>query len=222
VRRLESVFFTWVGADPLYGTPVVVLERENSEGSWDIVRRRSGRPVADGHILLTWTPHPLNPEVGVERVHYWTAEWQVVNWIDDPSAEPSRRLADRVGAPLGRYRFRVIGPPAAGSGAPLYELASDPFEVVPGTIVVSGTSSGTRVSLELGYHAPTGFRLLDPVAGANTRFPIRGGTVQVSIDGDAPMEVTVDAEGRASFAVPASFTELTIRDRFGNVGTYRR
>jgi neutral ceramidase len=222
VRRLESVFFTWIGADPLYGTPTVVLEQESPSGTWNVVTRRSGRPVADGHILVTWTPMPLNPEPGATRVHYWTAEWQAVHWLDDHTAEPMRRLAGRVGVPLGRYRLRVIGPPAPGSAAPLYEVASDPFEVVAGAVDVRGSVAGTTLSLDLGYHAPAGYRLLDPVAGANGRFPIRGGTVQVSIDGGAAIDVAVDDEGRASVTVPASFAEVTIVDRFGNVGTFRR
>jgi neutral ceramidase len=220
IARLESAFVTWVGADALHGTPVVTLERETTPGTWEPVRRRSGRVVGDGDILLTHTPDPPNPMPGTMRTHYWTAEWQAVNWLDADVADPLARLADRVGAPLGRYRFHVVGPAGTG-GAPIYDFTSSDFEVVAGAVSVMGSASGTTASLDLGYHAPRGFRLLDPMGGANNRFPIRGGMVSVSIDGGSATDVAVSASGAASVTVPAGFAEIVVTDRFGNTGTFR-
>ncbi len=219
VPRLESTYFTWVGLDPLMGTPVVTLERDGK--GFSTVERRSGRPVSDGEILVTWTPNPLLPLSAGERIHYWTAQWQAVGYLDVRSGDTTARLADRVGVPLGRYRFRVVGPRDA-SGTPLYEFTSDAFDVVPGALSVMGTTSGTTVTLDLGYHAPNGYRLLDTQGGATQRFPVRGGSVDVSIDGAPAIAVTVSDTGSAMVTVPAGFTELRITDRFGNTGTYRR
>lgn len=211
VARLESAYFTWIGADPLAGTPVVVLERESetAPGTFEPVTRRSGRAVADGSILLTWTPDPLDP--GGARTHYYTAEWQAVGWTDD--RESAHPLIPRLGAPAGEYRFHVYGP-ETGSG-PLYELTSDPFTVSPAAL--QATLSGS--TLEVTAHAPTGFRLLDLVAGATRPIPLRGVDVEVAFDGGAPTTVTLDGEGRGSVAAPGSWTRATITDPYGNAAT---
>ena len=119
VPRFESVFFTWVGEDPLSGTPRVVLQqRDPDTGTWADVARRSGRLVQDGAIVLTWTPDPIENPMGGPRIHYYTVEMQAVTPMGMPGLDT---LADRAGLPLGDYRFRVEGTS--------YELTSEPFTV---------------------------------------------------------------------------------------------
>ncbi len=223
LARLESAFFTWIGADPLRGTPTVFVERETSPGAWEVVRRASGRPVSDAAVLLTWTPAPLNPEPGVQRIHYWTAQWQAVNWADRARAgdEPRARLADRVGAPLGRYSLHVVGPLDRATGAPLYEVRSSAFDLTPAPMDVVARAEGGTLSLELGFRAAEGYRLLDPDTGPKRRFPLRGGVVQVSFDGAPAVSLTVDIDGRGAVSAPASFASVVITDEFGNRGEYR-
>ena len=211
VARLESAHFTWIGADPLEGTPVVVLERETSPGTFEIVRRRSGRPVSDGAMLLMWTPDPLEGLDG-PQTHYYTVEWQAVGWGED--RESAAPLAGRLGAPAGTYRFHVYGPETE-DGEPLYELTSDPFEVTPAALQAT-LSDGT---LSVTAHAPTGYRLLDASAGATAPIPLRGATVEIAFHGGAPMNVVLDGEGRGSVTPPAGWTGATVTDSFGNRAT---
>ncbi|UJR80779.1 neutral/alkaline non-lysosomal ceramidase N-terminal domain-containing protein [Sandaracinus amylolyticus] len=203
VARLESAYFVWIGADPLAGSPVVTIERETSPGTWESATRRSGRAVGEGDVLLTWTPDPLSGEG--PHTHYWAAEWQAVGWLDD--AEGAYPLAPRRGAPVGIYRFRVVGPG--------YEITSETFRVSPATlsVVVSGTS------IEVSASAPFGYRLLDLETGATRPAPLRGATIEVSFDGGAATEITLDATGRGTIAPPAGWGFLSVTDEHGNTGS---
>ncbi|AKF06613.1 neutral/alkaline non-lysosomal ceramidase N-terminal domain-containing protein [Sandaracinus amylolyticus] len=206
VARLESAYFVWIGADPLAGSPVVTIERETATDTWETVARPSGRAVGEGDVLLTWTPDPLSGDGA--RTHYWAAEWQAVGWLDD--AAGTYPLAPRRGAPVGAYRFRVVGPG--------YEITSEPFRVSPATlgVVVSDTS------IEVSASAPFGYRLLDLESGATRPAPLRGETIEVAFDGGAPTEITLDASGRGTLSPPASWTSLTVTDTHGNSGTATR
>ncbi len=132
VERLGTVFFTWVGEDPFDGTPRVFLEREveTTPGTfeWQAVTRRSGRPVQDGDLILTWTPDPIEPD-GTPRVHYYTVEFQAAAPLGLPGADT---VADRAGLPLGRYRFHVYG---AGYDQTAGGIVSDPFTVEAVTLL---------------------------------------------------------------------------------------
>jgi neutral ceramidase len=221
VRRLETARFVWIGEDPMGGTPHVTLQRESSTtpGTFEDVTRRSGRPVNDQDLLLTWTPDPLRRDGTNPRTHYWVVEWQAVAPQGTAGLED---VTDRAGLALGRYRFHV-----QGTG---YTVDSNAFDVVAGSIEATMTVSGTMVALDVGYHAADGWRLLDMQANSNQRVPLRGNTVDVELtlmngmtrsftavavtnDG----HVTVDAGADAAMVASARVT-----DRFANVGTAAR
>ncbi|MBX3268616.1 MAG: neutral/alkaline non-lysosomal ceramidase N-terminal domain-containing protein [Sandaracinaceae bacterium] len=209
VRRIENVFFTWIGDDPLRGTPRVVLEREVAPGDFEPVRRRSGRPVQDGDLLLTWTPNPILREAGVPRTHYYTVELQVASPLGMPGLEslPARR-----GFPLGRYRFRVTHRN--------YDVASDPFEVVPATLEASVERAGADATITLGVLNAAGYRLLD-MSGArsNQLVPLRGATIVATIPGGGePQTLTADDQGRVTVTAPAG-TTVTLTDEYDNTVT---
>lgn len=214
VHRLESAFFTWIGADPLDGTPEVTIEMRQPDGTFAPLTRHSGRVVADADFLLTWTPDPLNHDASLApRTHYWTVEWQAVPALGQVGFEDT---SSRAGLPLGTYRFVVVGPS--------YTLHSDEFDVTPGALELTRTGgTGTMVTFTAGYHAPDGYRLLDEQAGATRFAPIRGGTVDVSITtgtGSTAMTgVAIDTSGNVSIDAGAGATAITVTDAYGNTGT---
>ncbi len=223
VARLASAHFVWIGEDPLAGTPVVTLQRESAPGTAlfvDVVRR-SGRVVADGDLLRTWTPIPLRRAVGVHATHYWVAEWQAVTWsgIAADGAPLTDALADRAGVPLGRYRFHVVG-----TG---YELHSGPFEVTAGALAVSASRAGNVVSATASYDAARGWRLLDTQAPSNRPVPLRTAPVHVVLKAanDVTLleaDVSTDVAGALSVdagALAADVQRVVVTDRFGNGGS---
>ncbi|MFO0681670.1 MAG: hypothetical protein U0234_06450 [Sandaracinus sp.] len=216
VHRFESAFFTWIGADPIDGTPQVTLEYRPPSGTFAPVSRRSGRVVEDGDFLLSWTPDPLNHDPampGAPRTHYWTVEWQAVPALGQPGFEA---VSSRGGLPLGTYRFVVEGPS--------YTIASHEFEVVAGSLELARTGgTGTNVTFTAGYHAPGGYRMLDETTGATRLAPLRGGTVDVEITtagGTTTVnDVAVDGSGTVSLDAGAGALSLRVTDAYGNVGT---
>jgi hypothetical protein len=218
IRRLESAHFVWIGNDPMSGTPMVTLEREvpGMPGTYQPVRRRSGRPVQDGDILVIWTPQPLRRSGTDPRTHYWVAEWQAVtSWgtagLDD--------VEDRIGVPLGRYRFHVEGP--GGS----YSVDSEPFEVVAGALDVMLSRSGTRGDFTVRYQSATGWRLITMFGNSNQPVPLSRGPVTVTARWAGGMHefpgVAIGADGTFTLDDPdiERATSITVRDRFDNEGT---
>ncbi len=214
LQRLESAFFSFIGQDPLEGTPAVTIEHEVSTDVWEPLRRRSGRLISDADVLLSWTPDPLNADGG-PRTHYWSVEWQAAPGLGQAGFDA---VADRPGLPLGRYRIVVDGPG--------YALTSNPFTVSPANIEIARTGgTGTSVELTVGYHAPGGYRLLDEQTGATRLAPIRGGTVDVVVTAGAGVTrdvpgVVVSADGHITFDAGAGAVSVAVTDRFGNVGTF--
>jgi hypothetical protein len=205
--------FVWIGEDPLVGTPVVTLEREVG-GVFEPVRRRSGRVVEDGDMLLMYTPLPVEREG--PQVHYWAVEWQPVPWLgarDELGAELD--ALDVPGSvPLGRYRFHV-----RGSG---YELYSDEFAVVPATLSLLAWRRNNMIGAEIKIAAPRGYRLLDMEGSSNRPLPLRGqrftvelvtatGTVAYQADSNAVGELSVDAPA-------AEVSAVRVTDAYGNTG----
>jgi neutral ceramidase len=210
VRRLESVFFTWAGEDPMDGTPRVFLQREAEPGVFEDVLRRIGRPVNDGDLILTWTPNPIEPAPGTPRTHYYTVEMQAVAPL---GMRGLPTLGDRVGLPLGRYRFRV-----EGTG---YEVASEPFEVTPAVLQAERAAEGAAVRIALRYPAPTtGYRLLDLETLSNAPVPLRSAPVTVvELRGGVPdrtVELATDANGVVVHTPAEGVSALRVTDRFGN------
>ena len=168
--------------------------------------RRSGRVVHDGDILLTWTPDPiLRGTTGTTRTHYYTAEFQAAAPLGTSGLET---LADRRGLPLGTYRFRVVHP--------MYELTSDPFEVVPATLDAAVEMAGSDATVTLSFQNVDGYRLLD-MSGAqsNQAVPIRDAALEVTITPGRMESLMTDANGQVTITGVAGQT-VTIADEFGN------
>ncbi len=206
----------WIGEDPLSGTPRVTLERE-VDGAFVAVRRRSGRPVDDLDLIVTWTPDPPYTQ-DAPRTHYWAVEWQAVTWLGSTAPGVTDDLEDRAGVPLGRYRFRVDG-----TG---YALTSAPFEVVPGALAVTATAAGADLAITAAHVAVApDWRLLAVEGPSNRPVPVARGpvTVELTLAGGAVMtvaDVAITADGHATVTPPAGATVTALRviDRFGNHG----
>lgn len=209
VERAQTVYFTFIGDDPIRGTARITLQRETeTPGEYEDVLRRSGRPVMDGDLLLTWTPDPIFREEGTPRTHYYTVEFQAVAPMGLPGFEA---IGDRVGLPAGNYRFRVEGP--------TYELVSDPFEVTPATLVASSSPAGADLSVTLGVENTNGFRLLDLEARSNQLVPRRNAEITVVVDGGEALTITTAADGSLTVPGAASATSVVLTDAFGNTAT---
>jgi neutral ceramidase len=215
VPRLGSARFAWIGNDPLASTPRVTIQRATSPGVFEDLRRRSGRVVVDGEMLLFHTPDPLIRSGTTGRTHYWVIEWQpVVPWGTDGLDA----LADRPGLPLGRYRFHV-----EDEG---YALDSEAFDVVAAALEVAASVTGTTVTATAHYHAPGGFRLLAQDGRSNEPVPVATGPVTVELllaagGASTYADLTPDASGTVTFdagADAALTTGVRVVDRFGNVG----
>lgn len=212
--------FVWFGDDSSVKTPTVTLERNlgtPAAPSWAAVTRRSGRPVRDGELLLTYAPSPL-VRTGSPQDHLWAVEWQPVPWVGAATDSLDRRGA----VPLGQYRFAV-----EGDG---WTLASEPFEVVAGPLDVTATRAGAIITVSAGWNAAKGYRLLDLTRPSNRRLGLRTQTVTVTGTDQpggagatvgAPQTVTTDGNGQVAVdfgAAAASVRSVRVVDGDGNVG----
>lgn len=211
IERLQSALFAWIGEDPSDGTPNVILERETETDVWESLTRRSGRPVIDQDVMIYHTPDPLIRDTpDVPRTHRWAAEWQAVTWWGSPDDE----VEDRFGVPLGRYRFRV-----EGDG---YDLTSDPWEVVPATMTLEASVSGSSFAGTATFHAAEGWRLIHRTMLSNEPVPANGTlTFSFAIPDLDPVEVEaeLDASGAFDVTIPAGATSVDVTDRFGNTAS---
>lgn len=215
IARADVAQFVWIGAHPASGTPLVTLEREVSPGSFETVTRRSGRPVGDLDILLSYSQSPLEPAPDEPLTHFWTVEWQAVPWIGSGDLDT---LHNRATVPVGNYRFKVIGPS--------YELASNTFEVVPASPTVVASLQGTTISATATIRAAKGFRLMHNDLPSNQPIPLVGTfDVELQLPSGDPIlvsdvasddngTVVVDAGAEASQVV-----SITLTDAHGNTGT---
>lgn len=218
IERLGVARFVWVGEDPRAGTPTVHVEVESVPGSdrWAPLTRRSGRPVRDGDLLVTWTPVPLRRVGDAPRTHYWVAEWQAV-----PSWGDARHdgLGDRLALPTGRYRYAI-----EGTG---YRVASRAFEVTPATLQLTATRSGTSVTLTASARSGEGWRLLSLRSRPGQALLLPRGAVSVEAtlaDGTRRRfaEVMVDDAGRATVDLggdAARVMRYELTDGAGNRGS---
>lgn len=167
--------FTFWGGDPAMGLVTVVIEREDSPGTWEPIRTPSGAPISDTlpDVLVTYTPLPLLGTDGADppREHLYHATWQAVDtWPG---------LDARGALPLGRYRFSVSGlrrDPADTAypfdGIP-WSLQSDPFEVVPAWVTLEGGTGDGIVAIRAQYSpAAHGYRHLHPSRNSREGVPL--------------------------------------------------
>lgn len=213
-RRLDTLFFTFIGEDPLEGTPEVEIEVDvEGDGTFVPMRRRSGRVVRDADFLVTWTPDPPSGFDSAARTHYWTVEWQAVPPLGNPDADEADEVTARAGLPLGDYRVAVHGPH--------YDLTSNVVSIseAPLTVAVAGTE------ITVTYQSSNGYRLLDLVTGANGVVPVRSAAVDVTVTyaggGDDTLEdVALDENGHAALTgLSGTIASVEVTDRFGNRGT---
>lgn len=220
IPRLQVARFVFLGEDPLAGTPLITLERESvtTPGTFETVTRRSGRPVMDEDLLLLYTPDPLIRVGTGVRTHYWVVEWQVMV-PDGDAALPA--VADRVGLPLGHYRFHV-----AGTG---YALDSNAFEVLPATLTGAVVRTGTTAAVSaLAYpEVAKAFRTADMTIRPGAAVPLRSGNLRVQLHDGATLlgelsdVAVVDGAASITDANVAMATTITIFDRFDNSVTLR-
>jgi len=214
----------WEGGDPAVDPTNVTLETL-VDGEWVPATSRSGRPITedDHDIIIGHTPDPLYP-ADASQVHYYWATWQAVGHV-----------MDTLGLPLGTYRLKVDGQRYTGgntawpwSNVETYEIATEPFDLVPGTISLAETEGGLQAWYQVGRRH---FRMID-VWGDSTTIEDRTG--ENAVRG----EITVDIErstGNESVVITAEDgrflrTELpldlanalsvTVTDAYGNTGSW--
>lgn len=214
-QRLDTLFFTFVGEDPVAGTPEIEIEVDvERDGTFEPLRRRSGRIVRDADFIVTWTPDPPSGfDAPDGRTHYWTVEWQLVPPTGSGSSTLDGELAARAGLPLGDYRMVAHGPH--------YDLTSGVVQVeaAPLTVALSGTE------ITVSYQSLDGFRLLDASGNVNGVVPVRSAAVDVEVTyggggTDTLTGVMLDDEGHAALTgLTGTIASLEVTDRFGNVGT---
>ncbi len=220
-RGQGIVQIAWIGGDPGVDSPVVTVEREREDGSWEALRTPAGRLISTSthDILVTSTPDPLEP-ADAQQTHYWWAAWQAVDHVHD-----------RTGLPLGTYRLKVEGQSYTGGAetwpwpSEPYSVTTDPFEVVPANLSVElappGEPEGLRVALRVPYN---GYRYI--AAGGDNRGdnPVPGElTVTFTTPtGDQVETVTGTLDNRRTrvdVAIPVDATAITVADAYGNTGT---
>jgi neutral ceramidase len=217
IARVSGIAtFTWIGDDPETKTPHVTLQFEAvpNSGNFAPVTRRSGRIVDEAEVVIAYTPSPLQRPPTGPQTHVWVAEWQAVPWFGAPNVDA---LDARGGVPLGRYRFHVDG-----NG---WSLDSNPFQVAAGGVVLtSAKRTGGMVQVSTAWHAPKGWRLMDPILMSNQPVPIRSQQVTVTLlaSGGTPLsstQVTTDAAGNAQVTDDIAAVSVKVTDRFGNSAT---
>jgi hypothetical protein len=199
--------FVWIGDDPNVKTPHVTLQFEVSTNNWVDLKRRSGRVVDDGEILLAYTPNPL--QRSGPQTHYWVAEWQALPWLGMLGAD---RLDDRGGVATGNYRFHV-----EGNG---WTLDSQPFAVIEGGLSVLAMRSGSNIQTTVRWHAPKGWRLMDMLLMSNQPVPVRSQQVNVQVRSGTSvldqMSMSTDSNGVLLVPDNASANNVLVTDRYGN------
>lgn len=216
-RGQQVLQFAWMGGDPGIDNPQVTIERQDG-GGWVALTTPSGRLVDEGKpdIILGHTPLPLSPATAPQTHTYW-AGWQPVN-----------NSKNRMGLPLGTYRFHVTGTTYIGGNETYpwtgesYEVTSDAFEIVPADLDVAFDG----ITLTAAMHAPNrGYRLIHMDGDYRGDNPIQG-PVEVHINapsGDVNLNIDPVSENLRSTLsgdVPADATFIEVVDAQGNIGTW--
>ena len=205
--------FVWLGDDPAVKTPRVTLQRDTGGGTFANVTRKSGRPVEDQELVLSYTPSPL-VRASAPQTHVWAVEWQAVPWLGAPGLDT---LDDRGGLPLGNYRFHVAGS--------TWTLDSQPFAVVAGGVAITPTRAAGTIKTVVTWSAPKGWRLMDMSLMSNQPVPVRSQQVTVELLGTAGVSLSTasmntDSAGAVSVPDNALAMAVKVTDRFGNSATH--
>lgn len=211
--------FLFEGGDPGVDMPMVYLEH-NVDGEWIEVTHPSGRPItqADPDILITHLPTPLYPFVDPQSHHYWIA-WQ-----------PIGDRENRMGLPLGEYRFHIYGKQFAGNDTEWpwdvdnYDLISPSFEVTEAQLRVSKIENEGGDLLHISLEGPEwGYRLVDMDGSSQGSNPPMGIEIQVTTTaGDTTVltESPVLENGSLHIPFPEDAIEIQVLDMYGNTGRY--
>ena len=236
VPRIQGIArWTLEGSDPATGLLEVELQRAGDDGSFAPVTTPAGTPITDAFpdVFVTYTPDPLTGSAEDEdpvRTHLYHVEWQAVGTTDS---------LDQVAAlPTGTYRLVARGQSRdpADTDYPYdttpWESASDPFEVVPALLTLTGTPSGASFDGRVSYAAaPRGYRLLHRESGPNTPTPLVAATASAwatRADGSetVDLEATLGDSDELSTGVSidlgpldAGSWNLGLDDGHGNQGT---
>lgn len=209
IPRVSGVAtFVWIGDDPSVKTPRVRLQYEETTNVWVDARRASGRYVEDSELVLAYTPDPL--QRSGPQTHYWVVEWQAVPYV---GMSTNAGLDARGGMPLLRYRFHV-----EGNG---WTLDSNPFQLVQGGLVATAARASTNININVRWHAPKGWRLMDMSAASNQPVPVRSQAVTVEVRTGttvlgAPVNGTTDGAGLVTVSDNVAADNVRVVDRFGN------
>lgn len=132
--RTQTVHFRFGAGDPSLGSPRVVVQVDQGDGTYEDVPSPAGWDGAayDNsryHMLTHYDPVPApNGSVAAARQHEWTIDWEVP-----------------VDFPAGMYRLVARGPYSAGGVAAQFEAVSSPFAIL--------AAEGSR--LDLSQHGDT-------------------------------------------------------------------
>jgi neutral ceramidase len=208
----------WIGGDPGVDFPNVTLQRLEGE-AWERVTTVSGRQVSEElpDILLTHTPDPLYP-AEAEQTHYWWATWQAVG--------PHHTRAK---LPLGTYRLHVSGKRYTGGATTWpwpsddYELAGEPFELIPAELTLDVDTNGLWVSIE----GPVdGFRMVHIDGTSRSHNPVAGPVSLSAYSASDLIEaISLDVGSPTSgqswieYKPPGDAVSITITDADGNTGS---
>jgi neutral ceramidase len=208
----------WIGGDPAVDFPNVTLQRLEGE-DWVTVTTVSGREVSEeiADILIAHTPDPLYP-ADAEQTHYWWATWQAVG--------PHHMRAK---LPLGTYRLHVSGQRYSGGATTWpwpsepYEVAGEPFELLPAALTLLQDTGGLLVSIE---GPADGFRLVHIDGHSRGHNPIEGPALLSVYSASGLMdEITIDptstADGksRIAYEITEDAVSVTVTDAYGNTGS---
>ena len=198
---------------------MVYLEH-NVDGEWIEVTHPSGRPItqADPDILITHLPTPLYPFVDPQSHHYWIA-WQ-----------PIGDRENRMGLPLGEYRFHIYGKQFSGNDTEWpwdvdnYDLFSPSFEVTEAQLRVSKVENEGGDLLHISLEGPEwGYRLVDMDGSSQGSNPPMGIEIQITTTAGDTTVLTgspVLENGSLQVPFPEDAIEIQVLDMYGNTGRY--
>lgn len=221
-RAVSAARFAWYGGDPAVDMPEVFIEREAAPGVFEPLLDARGRPASsrDGAIVLTYTPDPLDAPLP-ER-HVFAAVWQPVPPDPFSHSEPARPFS----LLLGRYRFRAVGAAASSGGEVGYEVASDPFEVLPAPLspASSAIRGASSIELQADLGSAPGLRALQD-GPSDVEIPLVGPwSVELTMADATIKMVMVDPNPSGAASVPLTDVEaqevvsVIVRDAAGNGG----
>lgn len=202
IQRFQTTRFAWEGGDPVIDFPAVVMEIQQTDGSWKTATRSNGKPLTsfyEMHLEYALT----------NGAHVYTVEFEApLNW------------------PLGSYRIVSEGMAQQGSAATHYRIESAPFVVSEANNLQLSAVQRVGNSLEttLSYTPmPNNYRVIDPEIQSDRPAPVRMGRVDFTVGGQVLSDEEPDIEDRdgqpvAVYRVTSSSDAGSVAgvDGFGN------